>query len=61
MALGRVYPAVDDYARSLLYLNNALEIVKRLSDADMMASLLNSIGFLYMEQEDSRELSRGRA
>jgi CHAT domain-containing protein len=52
MALGRVYPAVDDYAKGLLYLNKALEIVKRLSDADMMSSLLNSIGFLYMEQED---------
>jgi tetratricopeptide (TPR) repeat protein len=52
MALGRAYPAISDHANGLLYLNQALEIVKKLSDADMMASLLNSLGFLYMEQED---------
>jgi len=52
MALGRVYSAMDEYAKGLFYLNQALEIVKKLSDADMMSSLLNSIGFLYMEQED---------
>ncbi|CAN5882533.1 CHAT domain-containing protein [soil metagenome] len=51
-ALGRVYPEMGNYAHALLYLNKALAIVKRLSDQNMLASLLNSFGYLYMEQED---------
>ena len=50
--LGRVYTASGDYAQALFQLNEALKIVKTLSDPDGMASLLNSIGVLYLEQED---------
>ena len=50
--LGRVYTASGDYAQALFHLNEALKIVKTLSDPDGMASLLNSIGVLYLEQED---------
>jgi CHAT domain-containing protein len=52
MALGRVHTAAGDNTRALLSLNRALELVRRLADPDMMASLLNSIGVLYLEQED---------
>src|SRR5215831_9694714 len=51
-ALGRVYTASGDYQQSLVYLNEALTIVKRLGDPDSTANLLNSIGVLYLEQED---------
>lgn len=50
--LGRVYTASGDYTQALFHLNEALKIVKTLSDPDGMASLLNSIGVLYLEQED---------
>lgn len=50
--LGRVYTASGDYTQALVYLNQALKIVKTLSDATATANLLNSIGVLYVEQED---------
>ncbi len=52
MALGRVYTEVSDNFQALAYLNKAVEIVGRIKDPDMMASLRNSIGVLYTEQED---------
>lgn len=51
-ALGRVYTASGDYTQALVYLNQALIIVKTLSDPTAAAELLNSIGVLYIEQED---------
>jgi CHAT domain-containing protein len=50
--LGRVYTTSGDYPQALFNLNEALKVVKTLSDPDAMASLLNSIGVLYLEQED---------
>lgn len=50
--LGRVFTARGDYAQALAYLNQALSIVKNLSDPTRMANLLNGIGVLYSEQED---------
>jgi CHAT domain-containing protein len=52
MALGRVYTEAGDSVRALSYLSKAVEIVRTLNDSDMMASLRNSIGVLYIEQED---------
>ncbi len=52
MALGRVYTEVSDNVQALAYLNKALEIVGRVKDLDILASLRNSIGVLYAEQED---------
>ena len=51
-ALGKVYPEIGDYAKGLFYLNKALTLVKAASDQDTTANILNSIGYLYMEQED---------
>lgn len=51
-SLGRVFTASGDYSNALKYLNQALNIVRNLSDATRMANLLNSIGVLYSEQED---------
>jgi CHAT domain-containing protein/Tfp pilus assembly protein PilF len=50
--LGRVFTASGDYTQALIHLNQALKIVKSLTDSDAMANLLNSIGVLYLEQED---------
>lgn len=50
--LGRVFTASGDYVQALAYLNQALKIVKDLSNPGRLASLLNSIGVLYLEQED---------
>jgi CHAT domain-containing protein/uncharacterized protein HemY len=50
--VGRVYTADGDYARGLLNLNKSLEMMKKLSNPDRVASLFNMLGFLYMEQED---------
>lgn len=51
-ALGRAYPEVGESARALLYLGKALEIATAESDTNMIASLRNDIGVLYLEQED---------
>ncbi len=51
-ALGRVLTASGDYIQALAYLNQALNIVKNLSDPTRMANLLNSVAVLYSEQED---------
>jgi CHAT domain-containing protein/tetratricopeptide (TPR) repeat protein len=50
--IGRVYTASGDYPEALRYLDDALKIVRSVSDADSMANLQNSIGTLYLEQED---------
>jgi CHAT domain-containing protein/Tfp pilus assembly protein PilF len=49
-ALGRVYTTAGDHGRALLFLDKAL--AKTPSSSTQAASLLNSIGYLYMEQED---------
>lgn len=51
-SLGRVHTTLGDYAKGLFYLNKALEIVRSQRQPHTLASLLNSIGFLYLEQED---------
>src|SRR5205807_8050677 len=51
-AFGKVYPEMGDYARGLLYLNKALDLARATSERDTIANVLNSIGYLYMEQED---------
>ena len=53
-ALGRVFTASGDYKQALLHLNQALEIVNNTfwGDPTALASLRNSIGILYLEQED---------
>jgi CHAT domain-containing protein len=51
-ALGRTYPEIGESARALLYLGKALEIANAQSDTNMIASLHNDIGYLYLEQED---------
>jgi CHAT domain-containing protein/Tfp pilus assembly protein PilF len=51
-ALGREYPETGESARALLYLGKALEIANVQSDTNMIASLHNDIGYLYLEQED---------
>lgn len=50
--LGRFYTSSGDYRQALIHLNQALDIVKTLSEPNSLASLLNSIGVLYLEQED---------
>src|ERR1700686_1247046 len=51
-ALGREYPEIGESSRALLYLSKALEIANARSDTNMIASLHNDIGCLYLEQED---------
>ena len=51
-ALGKVYPEIGEYSRALLYLNKALDFDRVAGDQDSIALDLNSIGYLYMEQED---------
>jgi CHAT domain-containing protein/uncharacterized protein HemY len=51
-ALGREYPETGESARALLYLGKALEIANAQSDTNMIASLHNDTGYLYLEQED---------
>jgi CHAT domain-containing protein len=51
-ALGREYPEIGESARALLYLGKALEIANAQSDKNMIASLHNDTGYLYLEQED---------
>jgi CHAT domain-containing protein/uncharacterized protein HemY len=47
-ALGRVYTSAGDHIKALQYLNSAL---KTATDGQI-PNLLNSLGYLYMEQED---------
>ena len=51
-SLGRVSTSAGDNVQALDFLNKALVISKTLKNPEQVASLLNSIGFLYMEQED---------
>lgn len=50
--LSRVHGTMGDHRRALSLLNRALTIAKRLPQRDMLANVLNSIGILYLEQED---------
>jgi CHAT domain-containing protein len=51
-ALGRAYPEIGESNLGLANLNKALTIATQQSNAEMMASLRNDIGYLYLEQED---------
>jgi CHAT domain-containing protein/Tfp pilus assembly protein PilF len=50
--MGRVHKAMGDNIQALLFLNKALNIAKKLPYHDLKAGILNSIGLLYLEQED---------
>jgi len=50
--LGRVHTAIGDNLQALLYLNEALDIAKRQLSPDLIGRTLNSLGILYLEQED---------
>jgi CHAT domain-containing protein/Tfp pilus assembly protein PilF len=50
--MGRVYAAMGDHIQALSYLNQALNIVRKLPHPKLAANVLNSIGVLYLEQED---------
>ncbi len=50
-ALGRVYTYAGDHVRALSFVIKALTIAKTLSQSEQVPSLLNSLGFLYLEQE----------
>lgn len=47
-ALGRVYTSAGDHIKALQYLNSALKT----ASAAQTPNVLNSLGYLYMEQED---------
>jgi CHAT domain-containing protein/Tfp pilus assembly protein PilF len=47
-ALGRVYTSAGDHIKALQYLNSALKT----ASASQTPNVLNSLGYLYMEQED---------
>jgi len=47
-ALGRVYTSAGDHIKALQYLNSALKTAA----VGQIPNLLNSLGYLYMEQED---------
>jgi CHAT domain-containing protein/Tfp pilus assembly protein PilF len=47
-ALGRVYTSAGDHIKALQYLNSALKT----ATAAQIPNVLNSLGYLYMEQED---------
>lgn len=50
--LGRVYGATGDNVQAFSYLQQALNIAKKLPQRDLSANVLNSIGVLYLEQEE---------
>ncbi len=50
--MGRVHKAMGDNVQALLFLNKALDTARRLPYHDLTAGILNSIGLLYLEQED---------
>jgi CHAT domain-containing protein len=50
--IGRVCNAAGDNDQALVYLNQALAMSERLPYKDRTASVLNSLGMLYLEQED---------
>src|SRR6185295_17660487 len=47
-ALGRVYTSAGDHIKALQYLNSSLKT----ATVGQIPNLLNSLGYLYMEQED---------
>lgn len=49
---GRVYKAMGDNVQALLLLSKALETTRTLPYHDLRAGILNSMGLLYLEQED---------
>lgn len=50
--LGRVHTAIGDNMQALVYLTEALDIAKRQPSRDLVGRTLNSLGILYLEQED---------
>lgn len=50
--MGRVHKAMGDNVQALLFLSKALETTRKLPYHDLRAGILNSIGLLYLEQED---------
>lgn len=49
---GRVYSAMGDNIQAFSCLQQALNIAKKLPQRDLLANVLNSIGVLYLEQEE---------
>jgi CHAT domain-containing protein/Tfp pilus assembly protein PilF len=52
-ALGRVYTSAGDHIKALQYLNSA----RKTATGGQIPSVLNSLGYLYMEQEDFAQAS----
>jgi CHAT domain-containing protein/tetratricopeptide (TPR) repeat protein len=52
-ALGRVYTSAGDHIKALQYLNSALKT----ATGGQIPNVLNSLGYLYMEQEDFAQAS----
>lgn len=50
--MGRVHKAMGDNVQALLFLSKALETTREMPYLDLRAGILNSIGLLYLEQED---------
>ena len=55
--IGRVYRVMGDHVQALNYLNEAVAIAKTLQSPDKLASVFNSIGVLYIEQNDYSKAS----
>jgi tetratricopeptide (TPR) repeat protein len=52
-ALGRVFTSAGDHIKALQYLNSAIKT----ATGDQIPNVLNSLGYLYMEQEDFAQAS----
>jgi CHAT domain-containing protein/tetratricopeptide (TPR) repeat protein len=50
--LGRVHKVMGDNVQALLFLNKAFETARKLPYHDLTGRIVNSIGLLYLEQED---------
>lgn len=50
--LGRVHKAMGDNVQALMFLNKAFETARKLPYHDLTGRIVNSIGLLYLEQED---------
>lgn len=51
-ALGGIFNLLGDNQQALLYLDQALKLAQRLQYQHQLASVLNNLGVLYLEQED---------
>ncbi len=56
--IGRIYRAMGDNNRALLYLNRALDLARNIPYRSLLANILNSIGYLYLEQEAYQEAKK---